>query len=642
MLLVAYDFHIGRVNYAHQTPLGVAKFHGSLGAQEFFETHFYRVGLESEPRDAAGILWWDRDVDNIVGSWRVEVDTLGNREYVNDYTGARTSNPPPVPVETVLQAAEHVEVQMRHVVQRVDEKKSLVTNEYLKSNADFKLEVLELRRQNDAATIITKNVRRKLAYMKLQQMRSDAEKVKKIKLFLFRAVPKFLQARRRFNGVLATKIQARWRGYRCRVYMHWEGGLYELWMYRAGKHLATILTRLWYVYKQHKMAKVAYFLLNAPKERSKWIPIIESAGAPVRVVGVFEEYLYPGTKNLFFYRNVSTGDAFLGKPQALEEKDKQDYAEAKEIRVYGYTRAQSKLAVKLQALWRGFHVRSYTMFVQRAIRISLTAEVQYFENPHLDKNILNYALYTHVVLRDYAKARLVYGEAMRRMAHRGPDVSFILYAYAVFTFVSHDQDVVDCTIMIERGRMAEELKAARQREQALIRSAFRGEEVPESLETAAPIRYGRVFDLADIGFYKHTAVTSKDREAWHNYAACRFLVYDDYYGSFDAFLTAFRYDPSDYRLYKNFYTMMAHYHGDDEEKINEIIKDRMRLQAQKMNNKAAQETASKNAFSTFVQAVSRVQVRITFVYFFYVLLTRNFLLHENYRGGIVVGNFTKT
>lgn len=40
-----YDEHIGRVNYAHQTPLGVAKFHQSHECREFLETNYRFVLL---------------------------------------------------------------------------------------------------------------------------------------------------------------------------------------------------------------------------------------------------------------------------------------------------------------------------------------------------------------------------------------------------------------------------------------------------------------------------------------------------------------------------------------------------------------------------------------------------------------------
>ena len=215
------------------------------------------------------------------------------------------------------------------------------------------------------------------------------------------------------------------------------------------------------------------------------------------------------------------------------------------------------------------------------MRICKTAEVKYFENPNADKNMLNYALYTHIVLRDYMKARLVYGEAMRRMVHRGPDVAFILYAYAVFAFVSHDQDLIDCKIMIERAQIAEQVRFEALRVKRVKRDAYgyrdlSAEHAPGDDPEASKCRLGKAFELADIGFYKHTALVSHDHEAWHNYAACRFLVYDDYLGSFDAFLTAFRYNPSDKRLLANFFSMMSHYHGPDEEKINEIVKERLR------------------------------------------------------------------
>jgi len=566
-VLVVYDKHVGRVNYQHQTPLGIAKFYGCVEAQEFLEDQFYRLEDE-DVRDEEGNLWWDKGIVGMTDDWRVEVSPMGVREYINDASGERRQFPPVMSAMIVDSAAEFVEMKMQRVVQTNEGVKEHTMNAYTAELKQMDEEVANLKRQNDAQIIIAKYVRRKLAYKvyAVRKLRDDREKV--ITRFLVRTAPKFRRWRLRFLGGHATKIQALYRGYKVRVYMRWEGGFYELWYIKYGTNLARTLTNAWMNYRFGMLARLTLFFMRAPKTREAWRKVLEAAGKPRRIIGVHEEYLYPNTYDILFYRNVTTGQIFLGVPAQIEEKDRLEREEAKEISKYGYSLAQNRLAIKLQALWRGYKARSYDLLVRRAIKISKDAEELYFSNPNLDRNIINYALYTHVVLRDYTKARVVYGEAVRRMVFRGPDVSFILYAYAVFAFVSHEQDILDCMLMIDRAKKAEETRA-------LSIHTDRIDEIEKSIADKT-FPYGNIFHLADRGFYRHSAHTGFCREGWHNYAACRFLVYDDYAGALEAFLTAFRYDPGNKILNSNFYAMMTHYHGNDKMKINEIINSKMR------------------------------------------------------------------
>ena len=71
--------------------------------------------------------------------------------------------------------------------------------------------------------------------------------------------------------------------------------------------------------------------------------------------------------------------------------------------------------------------------------------------------------------------------------------------------------------------------------------------------------------------------------AWHNYAACRYLIFNDFPGSFDAFLDGFRCNAKDKVMKANFDIMMQHFHGTDKEKLAEIVKERMRVHAARDN-----------------------------------------------------------
>ena len=64
MRMREYDNHMGRVNYAHQTPIGVAKLHSSNDAVNFLNGKY--VALEDaleNGRNPTGDIWWDKELD---------------------------------------------------------------------------------------------------------------------------------------------------------------------------------------------------------------------------------------------------------------------------------------------------------------------------------------------------------------------------------------------------------------------------------------------------------------------------------------------------------------------------------------------------------------------------------------------------
>jgi hypothetical protein len=93
--------------------------------------------------------------------------------------------------------------------------------------------------------------------------------------------------------------------------------------------------------------------------------------------------------------------------------------------------------------------------VRRATAIMSKCESEYLSSPTDFKRMCNYALYCHTVLLDYDRARNVYVHAMQVMEHRGPPVSFLLYAYAIFSFVSHGLDWPSVQRLVSRAQEAE-------------------------------------------------------------------------------------------------------------------------------------------------------------------------------------------
>lgn len=125
---------------------------------------------------------------------------------------------------------------------------------------------------------------------------------------------------------------------------------------------------------------------------------------PLRVVGVIEEYLYPQTTDLYFYRHATTAACYFEKPAKLKALDELAFKEQQQILQFGATLRQVRLAVKLQALVRGYQVRSYARYVERAMEISVNAESRYLANPLKDVNLFNYTLHCYVMQQDFARS----------------------------------------------------------------------------------------------------------------------------------------------------------------------------------------------------------------------------------------------
>jgi hypothetical protein len=64
----------------------------------------------------------------------------------------------------------------------------------------------------------------------------------------------------------------------------------------------------------------------------------------------------------------------MTKPKKMHFIDNAYVIQQRQIKKYGATIDQIKLVVKLQALYRGYVVRSYSSYVQKAMETSLYAE----------------------------------------------------------------------------------------------------------------------------------------------------------------------------------------------------------------------------------------------------------------------------
>lgn len=572
--ICVYDTHIGRVNYAHQTPLGMAKFHNAPDTRQFLEEHYRKVEIK-DGRNKVGDIWWDRAIDAIADDWKVVVGFLGEREYINEKTGERSLLPPSMHSDMVMNAAQFVEIPIKPRVVLVDEENTLTRHGYKKDYKAFSDEVNVMARIHRAALCIQKFAMRKSAYMELSRLKEQKLKRKVIGAFIRRRIKRFMHSVLTRRNLRLAKLQSAWRGkvMRKAFFQDGAGERIILLLALAKRNLGRRLLKLWKQWKRRQALMSLHIAANLPKTKEEWQKLVVEARVPRRTVAMYEEYIYPGATRIYFYRHKVSHDCSFQKPSKMRAIDDQAFRDAEQVRKNGCTTAQYDLTVKLQAMWRGYKIRSYYTYVETAMNISLCAEKKYMTSPDTDSNLYNYALHCHCIMHDYPRARNLYYESMRRMEWRGPDVAFVLYSYAIFACYTHDLDISDILALLERGRIAEETREVQ------LRKA-RGQEASQAIANGT-FRHGQVFELANIGFFRHYATEHESEASWHNYALCRFLVFNDFATSFDAFLMAFKYAPSNVKLKGNFDIMLRHFHGTDKNKLHGIVRARMAYLADK-------------------------------------------------------------
>lgn len=626
--LMVYEQYIGRMNYAHQTPLGMAKFHSAREAQAFLE-HNYIFFLDEAERNEHGDIWWDKPIDEAVAEWKLTISPLGKRTFHNINTGEISDLPPSMETEWISHFAQDAKLPLTQKVHLKPEVVDFSAHQYLLDQDEEKRRVKEARAIYRTATVIAKWARRKLVYNLVRKTKHNLKLMANFSRWIWRVQCKLKRWRKARKMRCAIIIQRRWRGHTCRSWLYYSGEHYRLWYNRAGRYLKQICWRAW---KNHLVWRLGMKLLivaKAPQRIDEWQFVLDDAGMALRKFGLFEEYGYPGSHNLVkFYRNTFNGQFSFHQPSSWAKRDKQELIDARFLRVNGFIPSHARAATMFQALWRGFVARKRFALILKAARIATDAEDNYLNNPDDDKALFNYALYCHAFKLDYDRARLTYQEAMSRMEHAGPDIAQILYAYAIFCLVSYYQDERECLELIKRAKKAEET--------AEITTRLRlGIEKSVAIENGT-YTHGTIFNTADVGFFRRAATHMQDSENWHNYAVSRWLVYDDFVGSFDAFMNAFTTNPTEIRLRANFDLMMTYFHGLDKEYKTQIIQQRNMATAQRecdLENERLEFAAlrfQKNKAALLIQVYTfRIIIKIYHDFDVYVLfMLQRFCRHH--------------
>ncbi|CAM9584654.1 unnamed protein product [Laminaria digitata] len=170
------------------------------------------------------------------------------------------------------------------------------------------------------------------------------------------------------------------------------------------------------------------------------------------------------------------------------------------------------------------------------------AEAAYLADPDSLRHQINYILFTHVIEKDYERARLLYGKAIRAMEARGPDVQLLLFAFAVFCLITGEENMTKIISTVERAIAAPSTADPGPR--------------PWPPVTFASKRRPKAFALAEAGFFRFAAYRMNDGESWHNYAACRQLVYGDFRGATECYLKAIEIDPKNSKAQANYQILL--------------------------------------------------------------------------------------
>eukprot|EP00903_Cladosiphon_okamuranus_P012921 g12064.t1 len=609
--LVAYDVRIGQRNWQEYTPFGEARMNNHSEVADYLSASFVRLGgkgkckgissLESsstiigggtsaESEDVelqpehGGKAGWDREMEEKTEGWAKEWDEERQRfYYVNLETLEATYTAPfTISADRVEELREGAEVGYRRNVAVVKGESLLGLSDYREAFQDEKLELDAHKLKQEAATIIQSGWRVLMATQRANHIRVQHRSARKIQRGFRRLVGKRWRQRWAALTNACLVVQKVHRGVRLRrKFQNEEDELHRL---KSARVLSRLLGR---VYRGHLYGRKVARKMRAQREAvwwgpSEWEAALFNAGAPVRTfygwTGHWEAYLLQDSVDVIFYRNVDSTEYTWDLPSEWREQEAYEFYEREHARKYGFTAAEARAATALQKAWRGKAARTQFQLIMRAQRICKGAEAAYLADPDSLRCQINYILYTHVIEKDYNRARILYTTALNAMESRGPDVQLLLFAFAIFCLVTREEDMVSILATVERGIAA-------------------GAEVTATTDNPWPAesytskRNPRQFALAEAGFFRFAAYNINDSESWHNYAVCRQLAYGDYAGASECYLKAIEINPKDSRLQANYQALMDTFPEDSQGSSTfESLTSHHKKQAE--SDKRQQSTAS--------------------------------------------------
>ncbi|CAM9651132.1 unnamed protein product, partial [Choristocarpus tenellus] len=299
------------------------------------------------------------------------------------------------------------------------------------------------------------------------------------------------------------------------------------------------------IYRGHLYGRKPRRKLKAERDGSTWgeeewkLAVLNS-GDPRRWFGYWEEYILSGSVDVTYYRESWNNVYMWQQPEEWKQQDRADFNEREHARTHGFTATEVRAATWLQKAWRGVTARTRFKYVMKAQNICKGAEEAYLKNPGDIRCTTNYVLFIHTMRKDYARARILYSDAISAMEARGPDTQLLLYAFAIFCFVTEEDSLPSIFALVERANVAQDDR----RRSLLPPDATSGRRNPKR------------FALAEAGFFRFAAYHLGDAESWHNYAACRHLVYADFDGASECYQRAVELEPKNIRIQNNFQVLL--------------------------------------------------------------------------------------
>lgn len=308
----------------------------------------------------------------------------------------------------------------------------------------------------------------------------------------------------------ATKIQAAWRGFSTRR-REQVGGLKHAERVRFRHRLRAAKT-IQRVFREfvgrckallealHRQILLRRFIsssLQPPKNVTDWQKLC-TRSRKRRSFMVWDEFRAPSELlYLPFYCHHVTRVCSWEQSAPWLQHDLLAFMARKQLWAWGYTDATVRAAHTLQRLWHVRVARIALRAVLSAVRLMRRCERAYLEEPTSLVALGNYALFLHAVAHDYERARPLFTRLLRAMVQRGPDVPFVLFAYAIFAYITQEVD-------------------AREVSEFVVRAKARDPKIAS-------------FQVALLGFFRpQVLVNPQSCEANLNYAAClQWLVVSD-------------------------------------------------------------------------------------------------------------------
>ncbi|ETW07966.1 hypothetical protein H310_02352 [Aphanomyces invadans] len=447
--------------------------------------------------------------------------------YIHDQTGeVRTTVPPvdPDKLQALIQGMDQYKM-LRSRIHKVSSETVASVAKYRAFWSDFTKDAQTLRLETQAAIKIQTRFRAYFYHKRFVELKLQH----KMAIHLQRAyrgkLARRTAAHERHRHRCATKIEALVRGFlvRCR-----EANGNNAWrvQYRLERRAVVNIQRCWRGMHGRFRAKKLQAMKRGPQTYFEWADARKHA-IILQTFQVWQEMqLANSSTHGIFYCNHITGQCVWDKPIAWVENDRAKFLERQQMHYFGYTTQMLHAAITLQSMFRMRTARVYFHRLMQGVSICRSCEADYLNDPLNLTRLGNYVLYLHAIRHDYDRARPLYSRLMEYMTARGPDVPFILRCYALFLYVTEEEDVDNIAMLFERADAIDKPK--------------------------------KKFQLAFLGFFRYSQIMfPTNAQSNLNYAACVQWVYDQANPAKEHYLRALEADPYNKRILRLFNIFLA-------------------------------------------------------------------------------------